>query len=72
MHAALVTVVPWCCNPPRRKAGGLPIPTKKEKSQFVHAGYSTMTYLYTIIPQIANSQMGPLAGPAGWSQSFQI
>ena len=69
MCSALVTVVRWWRNPPRENYEGFPPPQKE--SQFVHAGYSTMTCLYTIIPQIPSSQTGPLAGPAGWSRSFQ-
>lgn len=69
MYRALVTVVMWRYNPPRESYERFPPP--KEKSQFVHTTHSTMTYLYAIIPQIVNAQMGPLAGPAGWSQSLR-
>lgn len=50
----------------RRVSYSLP----QEKSQFAHTRYSTMTYSYSIIPKLFNSQMGPLVESAGWSQSF--
>lgn len=67
MYRALVTVVVWRHNPPGEHEERFPPP--KEKSQCVHTAHSAMAYPCAITPQILNAQSGPLAGPAGWSQS---